>query len=151
VEAHASARSRADVLKRLGLNPAGGNYRTLAVRMSELGLAAPEGQGWSRGQTLGPRRSLEELLSYDSGISSHQLRVRLLKEGRKRHVCERCGLDEWLGGPIPLELDHVDGDPRNNVIENIRLLCPNCHALTPTYRGKNRGKPLYPNRQRKAP
>jgi hypothetical protein len=62
-------------------------------------------------------------------------------------VIERLELDTshhlgqaWEGGPIPLELDHVDGDRRNNDPSNLRLLCPNCHALTPTYRGRNIGR-----------
>jgi len=47
------------------------------------------------------------------------------------------GLSEWQSRPIPLELDPIDGDPRNNRLGNLRLLCPNCHAFTPTYRGRN--------------
>ena len=55
-------------------------------------------------------------------------------------ICSRCNLTEWLGQLIPLELEHIDGDNSNNSLENLCLLCPNCHALTPTYRGKNIGK-----------
>ena len=55
-------------------------------------------------------------------------------------VCSSCRNTDWLGGPIPLELDHIDGDASNNMVSNIRLLCPNCHALQPTSKGKNRGK-----------
>ena len=57
--------------------------------------------------------------------------------GRK---CENCGIEEWLGQPIPLELHHKDGNPHNNVLENYVLLCPNCHAMTDSYRGKNSKK-----------
>lgn len=53
------------------------------------------------------------------------------------HKCESCNLEEWLGNKIPLELDHINGVNNDNRIENLRILCPNCHALTPTYRGKN--------------
>lgn len=55
--------------------------------------------------------------------------------GKER--CSECGLTEWRGQPIPLELDHISGNRRDLRVENLRLLCPNCHALTPTYRGKN--------------
>lgn len=57
------------------------------------------------------------------------------------HQCQYpgCGITEWLGAPTPLEMDHVDGDSDNNTEENLRLVCPNCHALTPTHKGKNRG------------
>jgi ribosomal protein S27AE len=52
--------------------------------------------------------------------------------------CANCGLAQWLGEAIPLELDHVDGDRENNELTNLRIVCPNCHALTPTYRGRNK-------------
>lgn len=72
--------------------------------------------------------------------ASARLRRRLVEAGILQRRCDRCGLDVWLDEPIPLELDHVDGDRRNNELENLRLLCPNCHALTPTYRGRNIGR-----------
>lgn len=53
------------------------------------------------------------------------------------HRCESCGLSEWMGNPIPLEVHHIDGDKLNNVLENLQLLCPNCHTLTPNWGGKN--------------
>ena len=53
------------------------------------------------------------------------------------HRCESCSNTEWLGDPIPLELEHVDGNNKNQVKENLLLLCPNCHAKTSTYRGRN--------------
>ena len=53
--------------------------------------------------------------------------------------CSECGITEWNGKPITLELDHIDGHHYNNDISNLRLLCPNCHSQTPTYRAKNKG------------
>lgn len=61
----------------------------------------------------------------------------LLKRGRK---CEVCLTQEWMGQPVPIEMDHIDGNPENGKQENLRLICPNCHAQTSTYRGKNVGK-----------
>ncbi len=55
----------------------------------------------------------------------------------RSHKCENCGLSNWLGKPITLELEHVDGDNQNNVKNNLKLLCPNCHSFTPTWKGKN--------------
>jgi Zn finger protein HypA/HybF involved in hydrogenase expression len=55
------------------------------------------------------------------------------------HKCFECGISEWRGHPIPLEIDHIDGDAGNNKYENIRMICPNCHGITPTWKGRNRG------------
>lgn len=71
--------------------------------------------------------------SYD-GKGSHK-KV-LIKE--RGHKCESCGLSEWLNEQIPLELEHCDGDNRNNSKDNLLLLCPNCHAKTKYYRGRNK-------------
>ena len=70
---------------------------------------------------------------------SNKLRLRLLKEGIFEHKCNKCLNTEWLDKPIPLELEHKDGNSVNHKLENLELLCPNCHALTDTYRGKNKG------------
>ena len=67
---------------------------------------------------------------------SAQKRILIRKRG---HVCEGCKLTEWCGQPIPIEIDHIDGNSDHNEETNLRLLCPNCHALTPTYKGRNRG------------
>lgn len=55
------------------------------------------------------------------------------------HKCSSCENTHWLGVKIPIELDHIDGNHKNNNLENLRLLCPNCHAITPTYKSKNKG------------
>lgn len=68
-----------------------------------------------------------------------RMRRRILIEERGWR-CEVCGLSEWLGRKIPIELDHIDGDADNNTAENLRLICPNCHAQTETYKGANAGK-----------
>lgn len=65
------------------------------------------------------------------------IREKLIIEGYKDAVCEQCRRREWMNVPIPLELHHIDGDHSNVSIDNFQLLCPNCHALTPNYRGRN--------------
>lgn len=83
---------------------------------------------------------LHEILVINSAYQSNKLRKRLLKAGLKHHQCESCGQTEWLGTKIPLELDHINGDKHDNRLQNLRIICPNCHALTDTYRGKNIGR-----------
>lgn len=84
--------------------------------------------------------SLVDYLTNSKDIQSNKVRLKLLKEGYKEYKCENCGLTEWMGQPIPLELHHKDGNHHNNTINNYSLLCPNCHALTDSYRGKNSKK-----------
>lgn len=67
-----------------------------------------------------------------SRITSHKLKLKLIKDGIKDYKCEECGISEWMGKPAPLELDHIDGNHYNNELVNLKILCPNCHALTPT-------------------
>jgi HNH endonuclease len=80
-------------------------------------------------------------------MTTYRLKLKLLKDEVKQHQCENCKLKEWKNNKIPLELHHIDGNSKNNDISNIELLCPNCHALTDNYRGRNkkinkRGKEL---------
>lgn len=81
---------------------------------------------------------LEILEGKHPHYQSNKLRKRLIKEKIKPHMCELCGIKEWLGQEISLELDHIDGNRYNHVLSNLRILCPNCHSQTETYRGKNK-------------
>lgn len=69
---------------------------------------------------------------------TNKLRKRLISEGYKTGECEVCEITEWNGKPITIELDHIDGDRNNHTLENLKMLCPNCHSQTPTFRGKKR-------------
>jgi hypothetical protein len=84
-------------------------------------------------------KTTEELLVENSEIqSSRGLKYRLFREGLLTNICQNCSLQqEWNGKPIVLQLDHIDGDHTNNKIENLRILCANCHSMTDTHRGKN--------------
>jgi HNH endonuclease len=138
--AHKNARSISAILRQLVLQPTGGNYEFIYSHMERLGLDRPDprdAQAWSKGQVLGSKHPIEYYLVSGRRCGSDHLRRRILKEGLKPHKCESCGLTEWMGKRIPLELDHIDGDRANNLWANLRLLCPNCHSQTDTYRGKN--------------
>ena len=65
---------------------------------------------------------------------------KLIKEGIKTHKCENCGITEWMGTKVSIELHHIDGNRENNDISNLKILCPNCHSLQPTHRGRNKNK-----------
>lgn len=73
-------------------------------------------------------------------VKSHLLREKLIRDGIKEYKCELCGLSEWQGQPIPLELHHKDGNHYNNELDNLQILCPNCHALQPNNSGKAANK-----------
>jgi 5-methylcytosine-specific restriction endonuclease McrA len=137
----AGAVSAADVLRGLGVEPAPHHYQRLRTEIERAGLSSEHwrGRGWSRG-TSRPRTTLEEVLVRGRPTSSGLLRRRLLREGLLDRCCSRCALADWQGQAIALELDHVNGDRDDNRLENLRLLCPNCHALTDTWRGRNVGR-----------
>ena len=71
---------------------------------------------------------------------TNKLRVRLIKEGIKEEKCEICGIEDWLGKRLAFELDHIDGNSNNHLLKNLRVVCPNCHSQTETYRAKNISK-----------
>jgi len=85
----------------------------------------------------------------EDGTACARLLKSYLLECRESR-CEICGLAEWMDRLIPLELDHKDGDATNNSLDNLRLICPNCHAQTQTYKNRNMGRGRYYRRERYA-
>jgi hypothetical protein len=141
--AYEGARSMAEIMRRLGLDPTRKRGRRhLERRIEELGLdtGALLGQRWAQGTKPASRaRPLGEILVAGSDYRSmHTLKKRLIQEGLLEPVCAVCGLDEWLERPIVLHLDHINGDRTDHRLENLRFLCPNCHSQTDTYCGRNR-------------
>ena len=135
-EAIETSISKRQVLIKLGLAPLGGNYDTINRAVERLGLDIShfKGQGWNKGIKAGPKRLLEDYLNNEFFIQSYKLKNRLLRENVFERKCYKCNNTEWMGKDIPLELEHIDGDNKNNNLKNLMLLCPNCHAQTDTYR-----------------
>ena len=80
---------------------------------------------------------IEKLLVVGRKTSRNHLKHRLMKEGLKTNRCEICGITEWLGRPLNMQLHHVNGNGADNRLENIKFLCGNCHSQTDTYGGRN--------------
>lgn len=144
LEALRTSRSIRQALIKAGYSPLGGNYHTVhkLIREHRIDTSHMTGQGWNRGDVMGlaamNRRPLEEILVKDSDYTkTYRIKERLIAAGLKERACEICGLTEWNGKQISLELDHINGDRFDNRLENLQILCPNCHAQTDNYRGKN--------------
>ena len=140
-----SSTSVRKVLLKLGLVEAGGNYSQIKKFINEWDIDNSHftGVGWSKGLSgIGkPRYLLNEILVKNSTFQSHKLKNRLFKEKIKIPLCELCSWAKMSkDGRIPLELDHINGDRMDNRLFNLRILCPNCHSLQSTHRGRNKHK-----------
>ncbi|MEV0370748.1 HNH endonuclease signature motif containing protein [Streptomyces sp. NPDC050636] len=139
----ACSHSIADVVRRLGLDPVGGQHTHISRRIRSLGIDTSHFSPQGRRKTKARRRCSPEALLVEEEnpvrrVPSSRLKCAMLALGAQ----ERCGLcgtgPVWRNRPLPLEVDHIDGNWRNNRRENLRLLCPNCHSATDSYRGRNK-------------
>ena len=136
----ANSFSYSDCLRTLGLGTNGGSsVDVLKKRIQELNCST---EHFNRGKSgVYKKYTLEEILIENSNYANiSSLKKRLVNEGYLEYKCACCGISEWLGQPISLQLDHINGNNRDHRIDNLRFLCPNCHAQTETYAGKNKGK-----------
>lgn len=144
----ASSHSYAEVLRKSGRKIAGGNQEILKKKILKYGIDTSHftGQAWNKDKTkeTDPRiktkeiYKLEDIFHKNSTITQKVLRTYVERHKLIPYICQNCGCNgSWQNGQIALELDHIDGNNTNNELSNLRYLCPNCHALTNTYRGKN--------------
>ena len=134
--------SIADFCRKVGWQPRGDNYKVFHkyVKQYNLDTSHFTGKRTNLGNLLNVGISKEEFFKKDKLIKAYDIRKKIFKEGLKENKCEICGLTEWLNNPIQLQIHHIDGDHMNNEIENIQLLCPNCHSQTENFAGKKNKK-----------
>lgn len=132
----------ASLLRTLGYSHQGATYRKLQGEIKRLGLDTTHWKGQrtlrSDGRQFAEPAPLTEVLVENSTYTRFSLKKRLVQEGILNYACAECGLSEWRGQRLSLHLDHINGNPTDNRLPNLRLLCPNCHSLTETYCGKNK-------------
>lgn len=133
--------SLSELCRRLGIKPVGGNISSVRRNLDRFDVDYSHftGQNWNSN----PNNPVY-INKYAPNLCEHSsLRSAYVKElvynmGLKENKCERCGLSEWQGEPLTCELHHINGDNNDNRIENLIILCPNCHSQTHNFRGKNR-------------
>ena len=145
--------SLAEVLRKAGRKPGGGSQTTLKKKIEEFNIDTSHftGQLWNKGKTKEnderiaqqssnqEKYSLEEIFIENSPVTQKVMRGYVERHNLLEYKCVNCGCDgNWQGGLISLEIDHINGNNKDNRLSNLRYLCPNCHALTETYRGRNK-------------
>lgn len=137
-----NSNSYSDCLRALGLTTKGGSsLDILKRRIAELNCSIKHFGKYINQKNPYARYELDDILIENSSYANiSRLKKRLVNENRLEYKCAICGLTDWLGKEITLQLDHINGINNDHRIENLRFLCPNCHSQTDTYAGKNIGR-----------
>ncbi|MFF3889541.1 HNH endonuclease [Streptomyces sp. NPDC001914] len=137
----AASTNMCEVLRHLGLEVVGGHHTHISRRVEAYGIDTSHFQVPDQRGTIKRPRTAENLLVEQPAGHARRIPSGLLKRAMTSlgmaERCAHCGVEAvWLGHPLPLEVDHIDGNWRNNRIGNLRFLCPNCHSATDNYRGR---------------
>ncbi|GAA1526407.1 hypothetical protein GCM10009730_38750 [Streptomyces albidochromogenes] len=143
----AASTNMCDVLRRLGLDVVGGHHTHISRRVKAFGIDTSHFDprvSTGRRETR-RRRTAQEVLTQQDPTNARREQSGRLKRAMldlgTPDSCALCGTEPvWRGHPLPLEVDHIDGNWRNNCLDNLRLLCPNCHSATDSYRGRSKGR-----------
>ena len=136
-----NSKTWAEVCSNLNLSPQSGSQayiKKCAIKFEiRFDHFIGRGKSWNKGKIF-DKRPLITYLNNEASISSHSLRNRLITEGIKNAECEICKLSQWQERPIVLELDHINSNHFDNSLENLQILCPNCHSMLTRERRRKR-------------
>lgn len=129
----------ADVLIAVGLSDQGDNHKTAKRAIGDLGLDISHFKKQNGGNKSYLREYDNEVIfTKNSSVHRSTVKRRILRDNLIEYCCAICdNHGEWLDQQLVLELDHINGINNDHRIQNLRFLCPNCHSVTPTHRGKN--------------
>lgn len=140
--------SYSEVLRRCGRIPSGGNFEILKkkIREYDIDISHFTHRLWNKGKTNKEDNRIatskltdDDVFNTNGKLTRKVIRDYIIRNNSIEYKCAFCGnTGWWLGKQIGLELEHIDGNPINNTLDNLRFLCPNCHATTSTYRGRNK-------------
>lgn len=135
-----------EVLRNLGLRQTGSNHYNISnkIKLFKIDTSHFLGQSWNRGKKpinkFTKKDFIEKVLIISgSGWGSHRIKLKLFEYHIKERKCEKCGQNEtWCEEKLSLHLDHINGNRDDNRLENLRILCPNCHSQTETFSAKKK-------------
>ena len=126
--------NRKELLVKLKITPSGDNYKKLEKLLDEYQINIPDTFIINK---VDKSHLSDEKIFVKNSLYKRSIRDKLLSENLKEYRCEKCNRTKWEEQPIPLEVHHINGDHNDNRLENLQLLCPNCHSKTPNFRNRN--------------
>ena len=136
IEICQESKSMAEAAAKMGIH-----FNTFKKRATKLGVYKPNQSGKGISKPIPVLIPTKDILDgKHPQYSTYTLKLRLFKEGLKYNECEICSISEWNGKRIECQLDHIDGNRTNHRLENLRILCPNCHSQTETFTSKKNSK-----------